>query len=372
MERSIIRRSVGILFALALVTAVAGCGSADVRNTRSEPRTSHNAIASRSVGLVDIDTSSLVQAAVGDLTHGMILTAEPAGSSDRSVVSGATVYDTASGTVAKVSLPDLDSATLVPWSGGYAVGGAHCTQRSTQGAEKECTTWVPTVAFLRANGTLDKIVTGAEQRSATSFVTVNPGNDDVIFRIADGRWESVDESGFTDIPGTKGMTGVCRAADGDYIGVTSAPAGAMNGNASEEQGALKLQISHDGAWSVLPGDTTYGQAAGTSVLFRCVVGGLVTTFGTVTDASGPKGGTRSPEHYGTADDLVVNAVGIDSMGGVLLSFPPSVKLAPQVVGGTSTMRRKIDESDRWAGMSADGRNVLLGSASGTRIVAADA
>ena len=133
------------------------------------------------------------------------------------------------------------------------------------------------------------------------------------------------------------------------------------------QGALRFRISHDGVWGDLPVDAN-DAAKRTSGLAACVAGGLVTGLGTVTDASGPQGGTRAPVGYGTTDDLIADAVGIDSTGGVLLSLPPSENRPPQVIGGSSTLRSKIKSTDRWAGMSADRHHVLLGNASGARIV----
>lgn len=370
MDTSTIRQRVGTSIAVALLTSAAGCGSANVGSTRSPAGKKVATIEAHSVKLVDLDTSSRVQAAVGDRTHGMILTNDSSGSPNQSAISGATVFDTDTGATSKVSLPELDGAKLVPWSGGYAVGGVHCIKRSTQGFESACDTWLPTVAFLHPNGVLDKIVYGAEQNSTSSFATVYPGKDVVIFRVADGAWKSVDKSGFSEIPGTKAMAGVCRTADGDYIGVTAPPV-MEGGTSAEEKGSFKLAISHNGVWSDLPGNATYDNSKGTSVLFSCVVGGLVTTLGTVTDASGLKGDARSPDHYGTVDDFVADAVGIDSSGSVLLSFPTAKGLSPQAVGGSPILQSKVDNADRWAGISADGLCVLLGSASGARIVTVD-
>lgn len=354
-----------MLFGLAPLMvgcALAGCGSNGGPTVTRVPVDSQ--VFEQKVPLVSSSTQAKVQAAVGDANHAMLLTNEMT-ADHRTAISGATVVDGAGATTA-VSLPELESATLVPWAGGYAVGGANCVTSSTEGVEHECIDWFPTVAFLHPDGSVEAVVTGTEQKGTNDhFVTVSPGGETVIFQVREHDWETVDAAGFKAVPGAQEMSGLCRLFDGTLVGVTVASSSSDLNQADDVPGTMHFSALVGGKWRNLGVPATFDPAKGTSSMLQCVVGGFVTTLGVVSDRSGFRAGALAPKDYGTPSDTVADAVGFDPTGRLYVAIPPAENQPPQVLGGSSPVI--VHASDRWVGLSADGMHVLLGGQDNTRI-----
>ena len=361
---SIRSRLLALLTLGMLGCAFAGCASSGGTTTRSRAPVDTR-VPLRAFPLVPPTTQARVQVAVGDPHHAMLL-ANGMTRDHRTEIDGATVVDGA-GATTTVSLPELESATLVPWARGYAVGGAHCLVASTEGVEHECIDWIPTVAFLHPDGSVVKVVTGTEQKDVGVIsMEVRPADTTVFFKVVQHDWETVDESGFSPVPGAQHQLELCRTFDGAVVGARTVSSSADLNQADDVPETEYFSQVVDGRWTSIGEPAVFDPTSETLGIVRCTVGGIVTTRGSVLDGSGLQGETSAPEGSGTVLDTAVNAVGFDASGRLYVSFAASEGRPPQVLGGPPSVTVRAD--DRWAGLSADGRYVLLGGPHGSRIV----
>ena len=346
--------TIGLLFICQACTSNAGTlHTSTPPVTAAPPKT-------RAVPPVDPNTQSIVQTAVGDRHHAMLMTTR---SRVNDGITGATIISALPGPAKAVDLPALEAVTLVPWSGGYAVGGVNCKARSTEGAEHDCTDWTPTVVFLDPDGSLNKIVSGPEQRKAV-FTTISPAGDAVLFRVEDHDWYVVSTAGFTKFNLVRGIDDVCRLRDGSYIGAVVTSSSSDPNQADDTAATMQFMQLNGSVWKDLGKKLQVSNRTNyDSSIHVCTTGGYVTPNGVVDSPSGFKRVASFP-----ADSFILpGAAGIDMLGRTYFNSSSSGG-TPRILGGPVSGTAAIKDNDRWVGVSADGLYALIGGPSGNRIV----
>ncbi len=343
------------LGALVALVVVSACSSSTA--TQSAPPTT---IPLKKPALVDVGTSARVGAAVGDTDHAMLLTRTP---SRRSGIAGATIVDAHGVQSAVGPLPDLLHPELLPWSGGYAIGGARCLTWDRQGPDTSCIEWVPTVVFCNPDGSVERIVGGTVQKQA-DFSRFVAGGDEVFAVIDSTHTEVVSPKGFTELTLPAGHSDACRLRSGDLIAAIETLSSTDPNRSGDSSASLQFQLGRDGGWNDLGTPVLFANTSLASApLHSCVPGGFVTNQGVVDSVKGLRPVTGLPERA----RLSTVAVGIDARGAVYFDGATGGSV-PFVMGSGGHTPVRIDPGDRWIGMNAAGTTVVVGGPAGTRIM----
>ncbi len=350
---------------VALVLVAVGCGSGPSKTVTKyeDPGAPSSATVFPVLQMQAVSGAerSRMRIAVGDESHAMLLTYQSGvGDAPRDKISASVVSPI--GGTAPVDLPDLQWPNLVPWSGGYAVGGVHCERVDSQGEETICDHGVPVVTFLAATGAVKAMVAIPGVTDVRpELVRFSAGGDEVIVRTAENTYFTVTTDGVKKLPALPGQGhDVCRLRDDTVIAATSSSPSTDPTDTETSAGKMQIWTLTDGKWTGPTHTIKFGKYGNPST--NCVSGGLVTTLGIITHRGDFD--TPTPVPSGVASATVATTVawasGFDSSGRLYLSVPPSMDAPVQATSG-NTNSVAIDPDDRWVGVSANGRFVALGS-----------